>query len=182
VRAEDVVGFSFFALLIPSMVVAISGSRTKLTPRQKALWRGWGLSLAGGVFIAFALANFHLIHNSPRLVVEGNLWDIRLPSGGDESSTWFMITDATGHAVPIRCKYTGAGLLVGERARVRYVEYNRKLLEMDMLTGPYRGWHLRESSGELGWWFWVAVGVICGFAAYRQLARIKQGQATARPQ
>ena len=174
-RAEDIVGLSFFALLIPAIVVAISGSRTKLTPRQQALWRCWGLGLVSGAFLAFGLVSFQFIHNSPRPVVQGNLWDIRELSGSKAHSTRFMITDAEGHAVLIRCKYSGPGFVEGERARVRYVAYNRKLVEMDMLTGPYQEWHLRESSGEQGCWGWVAIGVVCGFFAYRQMAKIRQG-------
>lgn len=177
-RAEDIVGVSFFGLLIPAIVVAISGSRTTLTPRQQALWRGWGLSLIAGVLLAFGLVNFQLIHDSPRPVVEGNLWDIRDAFRTNSSS--FMITDATGHAVLIRCRYRVPGSVQGERARVRYVAYNRKLVEMDMLTGPFQKWHLRESSGEQGYWVWVAIGAVCGFFAYRQRAKILSlGQTTA---
>jgi hypothetical protein len=141
-----------------------------------ALWRGWGLGLSSGALLAFGLVSFLFIHNSPRPVVEGNLWDIREI---EEHSTRFMITDAAGHAVLIRCGYSGPGFVEGERARVRYVEYNRKLVEMDMLTGSYQQWHLRESSGEQGCWGWVAIGAVCGFFAYRQLAKIRQGQTTA---
>ena len=158
--------------------MAISGSRTTLTPRQRALWRGRGLSLISGTLHAFGFVSFQLIHNSPQPVVEGNLWDIRDTfSGGD--SNRFMITDATGHAVLIRCRYSGPGLVQGERARVRYVAYNRKLVEMDMLTGSYQGWHLRESSDEQGYLAWVAIGAVCGFFAYRQLAKISVAQTTA---
>lgn len=131
-RVEDIVGVSFFGLLISGIVVAISGSRTKFTPRQRALWRGWGLGLIGGAVFAFGLVNYQLIHKSPRLVVEGNLWDIRDRFGSRTEMNQFMITDATGHAVLIRCRYSGPGLVQGERARVRYVAYNRKLVEMNM--------------------------------------------------
>jgi hypothetical protein len=179
VRVEDIVGVSFFWLLISGIVVAISGSRTKFTPRRRALWRGWGLGLIGGAVFAFGLVNFQLIHKSPRLVVEGNLWDIRNRFGSRTELNQFMITDATGHAVLIRCRYGGPGLVQGERARVRYVAYNSKLVEMDMLTGPYQKWHLLESSGEQGWWWWVAMGSVCGFFAYRQLAKASQRQTTA---
>ena len=110
-RAEDIVGVSSFVLLIPAIVVAFSGSRTTLTPRQRARWRGWGLSLISGAFLAFGLVSFQLIHNSPRPVVEGNLWDIRELFSSRAHSTRFMITDATGHAVLIQCRYTGPGLV-----------------------------------------------------------------------
>ena len=175
-RPEDIVGVSFFSVLIPAVVITISGSRTSLTPRQKALWRGWGLTLIGVAVLAFGLVNVQLIHNSPRPVVEGNLWDIREL----KSSSQFMITDAAGHAIQIRCKYRGPGLVEGDRARVRYVAYNQQLLEMDMLSGPYQLWHLRESSGESGYWSWVAIGVICGFFAYRQFAKARQPQTSVR--
>lgn len=173
-RAEDIVGVSFFAVLISGIVVAISGSRTSLASRQRALWHGWGLSLISVAIIAFGLANFQLIHNSPRPVVEGNLWDIQQAFSSRSHSTRFMITDASGHAVLIRCSYTGPGLVEGERARVRYIAYNSRLLELDMLTGSYQMWHLRESSGEYGFLVWAAIGLILAFFAFRQLANARK--------
>jgi hypothetical protein len=180
VRAEDIVGVSFFVLLISAVVVAISGSGNSLTSRQRAIRRGGGLSLIGGALVAFGVINFLLIHNSPRPVVEGNLWDAREQFSRQARGSRFMITDAEGRAVQIRCNYTGPGLVQGERARVRYIAYNQKLLDMDMLTGPYQAWHLHESSGEAGYWGWVAMGVVIGFFAYRQLAKLRPGQTTAR--
>ena len=76
-RAEDIVGISFFALLFCAIVVTLCGSRTILAPRQQAAWRGWGLSLISVALVAFGLVNFQLIRTSPRPVVERNLWDIR---------------------------------------------------------------------------------------------------------
>jgi len=178
-REEDIVGVSFFGLLIPAVVIAISGSRMTLTPRQRAIWRSCGLSLISGALVAFGFVSFHFIHTSPRPVVEGNLWDIREQWSSGSHSARFMITDAGGHGVLIRCKYSGPGLVEGERARVRYVAYNRKLLEMDMLTGSYQTWHLRESSGEQGFWGFVAIGAVCGYFACRQLAKIRQVPTTA---
>jgi hypothetical protein len=179
VRAEDIVGVSFFAVLVSAVVVAISGSGNSLTLRQRAIRRGSGLSLISGVLLAFGLANFLLIHNSPRPVVEGNLWDAREQFSRQAHGSRFMITDAAGHAVPLWCNYAGPGLVQGERARVRYVAYNGKLLDMDMLSGPYQAWHLHESSGEAGYWWWAAMGVVIGFFGYRQLAKLRRGEATA---
>jgi hypothetical protein len=118
VRTEDIVGCSFFALLIPAIVVTVSGSRSTLSPKQRAFSRGWGLSLISCASLAFGLLNFQLIHNSPRLVVEGNLWDIRELFSTRARFTRFMITDATGHAVQVWCNYARTGLEQGERARV----------------------------------------------------------------
>jgi hypothetical protein len=176
VRAEDSVGISFFALLFCAIGVTLCGSRTILAPRQKAAWRGWGLSLISVALVAFGLVNFQLIRSSPRPAVEGNSWDIR--EEFRNGSTRFMITDATGPAVMILCSHRGPGFVQGKRAR--YVAYNNKLVETDMLSGPYGAWHLRESSGEEGYWAWVVIGLSFELLAYRQLAKTRPGQTTAR--
>jgi hypothetical protein len=49
-----------------------------------------------------------------------------------------------------------------------------------MLSGPYGAWHLRESSGEEGYWVWVVIGLFLGVLAYRQMAKTRSGQTTAR--
>jgi hypothetical protein len=136
-----------------------------------------GIGLIGFTLFAFGLVSFLLIHSSPRQVVEGNLWNVRQPMHGGAQ---FIITDRSSRTVQIRCTYNGPGLLAGERARVRYVEYNGKLIEMDMLSGPYQVWHLREPSGEDGYAWWMFVGIVCGFFAYRQLAQNKRDQITDR--
>jgi hypothetical protein len=167
-RAEDMVGVGFFALLLAAGAMALAGSRRSLTVRQRTLWRSWAFALLGCSLIGFGLANFELIRNSPQPVVEGNLWDIRDRFTGSQ----FMVTNATGHAVPIRCRYTGPGLVQGERATVRYVAYNGKLVQMEILTGSYQGWHLVESPGEWGYWVWVAAGLGCGLLVYRELSKV----------
>jgi hypothetical protein len=177
-RAQDIVGISFFALLFCAIVVILCGSRTILTPRQQAAWRGWGLSLISVALVAFGLMNFQLIHTSPRLVIEGNLWNVQEEFKNHLAR--FMITDSTGQAVMILCRRRGPGFVQGERARVRYVAYNHKLVEMDMLTGPYGAWHLRESSGENAYWLWVAIGLFSGLLAYFQFAKTRPGQTTER--
>lgn len=106
-------------------------------------------------------------------MVEGNLWDIQEHFSSSDRSSQFMITDATGHAVQILCRYNGPGLVQGERARVRYVAYNSRLLEMDMLSGPFQTWHLRESSGENAYWGFVVIGVFFGLFAYHQFAKLR---------
>ena len=172
-RAEDIVGVSFFGLLFTGIIVLVAGSRTGLTSRQQAHRRGAGLGVIGCALLLFGLVNFQLIHNSPQPEVEGNLWAIRQPMNGGAQ---FMLTDRAGRAVQIRCRYNGPGLVEGERARVRYVEYNEKLVALDILSGSYQAWHLLESPGERDCWWWVCIGIICGFFAYRQIARSKREQ------
>ena len=167
-RTEDIVGFSFFAILFPAIVITIAASRRSLTPAQAQKQRSLGLALVSLALIAFGIANYFFIHTSPKPVVEGNLWDIREAFSRNERGTRFMVTDSSGHAVPIRCRYTGPGLREGDKARIQYVAYNNHLLEMDMLSGPYQLWHLTESSGEFKFSWFVAIGLVCGFFSIRQ--------------
>ena len=175
-RTEDIVGFSFFAILFPAIVITIAASRKSLTISQQRIQRSVGLALVGFALVSFGVANYYFIHSSPRLVVEGNLWDIRESFSKNERGTRFMVTDSSGHAVPIRCRYTGPGLREGDRARIQYVAYNSHLLEMEMLSGPYQLWHLSESSGEFQFWWFVAIGLVCGFFAIRQRRQASEPQ------
>jgi hypothetical protein len=61
---------------------------------------------------------------------------------------------------------------------VRYVAYNQKLVELDMMSGPYHYWHFQESSGEQACWGWVAIGVACSFFSVHQLIKSRQRQTT----
>lgn len=178
-RTEDIVGFSFFAILFPAIVITIAASRKTLPQAQARNQRSLGLALVSLALIAFGIANYYFIHTSPKLVVEGNLWNIRGAFSKNERGTRFMITDSTGHAVPIRCRYTGPGLREGDRARIQYVAYNNHLLEIEMLSGPYQFWHLSESSGEYRFWWFVAIGLVCGFFSIRQRRQAAEPQPTA---
>lgn len=178
-RTEDIVGFSFFAILFPAIVITIAAGRKSLTSTRQHIQRSMGLAIVSLALVAFGTANYYFIHSSPRTVVEGNLWDIREIFSKNERGTRFMITDATGHAFPIRCRYTGPGLREGDRARIQYVAYNNHLLELDMLSGPYQLWHLSESSGEYQFWWFVAIGFVCGIFAIGQRRKAVQQQAAA---
>ena len=84
------------------------------------------------------------------------------------SSSRFNLTDDSGRVTSIRCRYTGPGLREGDRAWVRYLEYNHTLIELTMLSGPYTGWRLQESAGEWGGGWFAVVGVVCGVGACKR--------------
>ena len=81
----------------------------------------------------------------------------------------FRLTDNSGKVTTLYCRYSGPGLREGDRARVRYVEFNKKMLELTMLTGSYTGWHFEESSGELSFLPWSLMGLSqrAGTAGFR---------------
>ncbi len=166
-RTEDIVGLSFFLVLFAGTGTFLYAMSRPEGSRERRSWLGVGFAVMGVAFLGFAVAQAYFIHTSARPVVEGNIWAVSEPVRG--SSPGFRITDGSGRATAIRCSYDGPGLREGDKARVRYVAYNLKLVELTMLTGSYTGWHLEEPSGERDSLFWGLVGFSCGFAGLRML-------------
>ncbi|HEY5220086.1 MAG TPA: hypothetical protein VIJ16_09780, partial [Gemmatimonadaceae bacterium] len=81
------------------------------------------------------------------------------------------VTGDSGAVVKILSVYDGPGLREGDRARVRYVQYNRRLTEFTALSGPYTGWHFEESPGERTAVAFTVIGLLCGLVGWRLLAR-----------
>ena len=163
-RAEDIVGLSFFLVLFAGIGLMLYGTTRPVGTRERPLWQAAGLGVQGFAFLAFGLATLDCIRTSARVVVVGNVWDVREPMRGSAS---FKVTDEAGRVELIRCRYDGPGLHEGERARVRYVAFNRKLVELTMLSGSSAGWELKESAGELSPLLFAGVGLVCWFAGWR---------------
>lgn len=112
------------------------------------------------------MATMYFVRTSARPQVEGYISGVKEAYGKSHFSD-FTISNDAGVVAAVRADYTGPGLRVGDRVRVRFVQYNRKLLELTMLSGSFTGWELRESSGEWGGAWMGLVGVACGMGAWR---------------
>jgi hypothetical protein len=171
-RTEDIVGLSFFLVLFAGIGLLFFGlKKEKQNTDAQHRWVGTGLIVCGVACLFVGAVSLYFVRTSPRPIVEGNIWGVSEPVNSKYNPS-FHITDDSGQATLIRCKYDGAGLREGERARVRYVEYNHQLLELTMLTGPTTGWGFKESSGEPGYAVWTLMGVVCGLAGRHQLRKI----------
>lgn len=170
-RVAGVVGLSFFLLVFVGIWCIIRGSRRPKGSRERSLWQSRGLIAGAFAFLGFGLVTMYFIRTSARPVVEGSIWGVSEPVRGALSEEFKMTMDS-GQAITVRCRYDGPGLRDGDRARVRYIEYNRRLVELTMLTGPYAGWHFEAPSGERGCAVWVLAGLVCGFAGYRQWRKV----------
>lgn len=179
-RAEDIVGFLFFAVILSGIVLILLGSGRKKNSPEAVRRIGAGLLVEGLAFVGFAIATAYLIRTSDKPVVEGNTWAIR-QTYGKNRGTSFNLTDEAGRAVLIRCRYDGPGFREGERARLRYVRYNRQLLEITMLSGPYTGWHFQESSGQVSAALIGVLGLVCLIGGYRQWDKPRRVAITVRP-
>lgn len=169
-RVEDLVGLSFFAMVLTGVALILYGSQRK-TQGERAWWQGVGLIAEGFAFLAFGSATLYFLRTSPRPQVEGYIWDVRQSFGRSHNSTRFMLTNTAGKAVQIRCKYHGTGIREGEKVRIRFIEYNHELLDMTVLDGPYELWQLQESSGEWNTLALTLIGLACGIGGFRELRK-----------
>ena len=162
-RTEDIVGLSFFLVLFVGVGLILFGLGRPENSTARARRLSAGLAVTGFALLTFGAITVYFTHTSARLQVEGNLWavndSIHLSS--------FKVTDDSGRVASIRCRYQGPGLRDGDRARVRYREYDERLVELTILNGSYAGWHLQDSTNEWsGAWF-ALIGLGCGAGAYR---------------
>ena len=164
-RAEDIVGCTFFAGVFAGLVLMLYGSRS--TRGAKKSWVTAGLAIESLAFLTFGLLTFYFVRTSPRLQVEGNLWGAHRYQSRSGGSV-FSVTADSGEVATVRCNYEGPGLREGDRVRVRYISYNGKLLNMTVLSGPYTGWELRESGAVWSGLMMAAVGLICGVIVLRR--------------
>lgn len=174
-RAEDIVGCTFFAAMVIGLVLIIRGGMRKGGGDRSQVKAG--LIMEGLAFMFFGLATFYLVRTSPRLGIEGNIWDvhrIQSKSGGSQ----FRVTSDSGRVVVVRCRYRGPGLREGDRVRVRYIAYNQHLLELTMLSGPFEGWELEEPSQDWSWLVLAGLGLVCGAVVVRGITPQKIAQAT----
>jgi hypothetical protein len=115
-------------------------------------------------------ATIYLVRTSPQLEIVGNIWAIG-ESTRSIGSRFSVTADGGSNVAKIRCNYNGPGLREGDRARVRYVAYDRRLVEMTMLNGPYTGWRLEEPSQPMGMTLWVVLGVLSILGGWRELRK-----------
>ena len=166
-RAEDIIGCTFFAGVFAGLVLMLSRSRAG--PGAKRSRVNAGLAIESLAFLIFGLLTFHFDRTSPRLQVEGNLWGARRYQSRSGGSV-FSVTADSGGVATVRCHYEGPGLHQGDRLRVRYISYNSRLLNMTVLTGPYTGWELRESGAVWSGLMMAAVGLVCGIVWLRRIS------------
>lgn len=169
-RAQNILGCAFFLTLFAGLTLQLFGLRRPKGSLEGGRRIGLGLMLCAVALTALGGVSIYNVRTSQQLVIEGNLWGVSTPLQNGASNS-FKITDNTGRAVTIRCRYGGPGLREGDRARVHYLVYNNALLDFTMLTGSYTGWHFQEPRGELGYLLWVLMGLVCGFAGFQQLRK-----------
>ena len=173
-RAEDVVGSGFFLLFLVGIVLTLFGSRQANGARERARRQGAGLLTMSLALLAFGALTIYFIRTSARPVIEGHLWAVA--NGGVRyRGSSFNVTGDSGGVATIRCAYDGPGLREGDRARVRYVAYNRRLIEFAALSGSYTGWHFEEPAGERSAGAFAVIGLAVGIAGWRLLVKAYTG-------
>ena len=119
-RAEDVVGLSFFLVVFVGIGLILCGVRQPKGAPERNRWQGAGLLTMSLALLTFGALTIYFTRTSARPVIEGNVWAVA--NGGVRyRGSSFNVTGESGEVARIRCAYDGPGLREGDRARVRYV-------------------------------------------------------------
>jgi hypothetical protein len=95
---------------------------------------------------------------------------------GKYASSDFQLITAKGDDVDLHADYSGIHLIENERATVKFILYNHSVIEFTMLTGPSKGWHLKESDGTLSCWLLLLMGLAgVGGARHEWLRDVSTG-------
>jgi uncharacterized membrane protein len=166
---ETIVGLSFFAVLFSGVAALLYASSRPKPSSNRQRWTSIGLAITGAAFLGMGALTFCFIRNSPRPEIEGWISGVRHSRSG---SSVFTLSTPEGRTASIRASYIGPGLRDGDRARVRYVQYNHALLDLTMLSGSYTGWQLHESAGLASPLTLILIGIVSMFAANRESRKL----------
>jgi hypothetical protein len=174
---QNFVGWTFFLLLFVGVGFALFGRRMPQNPGQCTHPQAIGLMIGGSACLWFAVLNGYFELNSPRPTMTGTIGGLSQKHGNRSSSSDFVVVGDDDQRVAIHCHYAGTGLQMGERIRVRYIQYNHNLLEAEILSGSVSGWHFAESDGRWLYGCMAMLGLALLFAGYRALRRLARSEA-----
>ena len=119
------------------------------------------LFLYGGMTFVF-------IHGSAHVTVTGRIANVYRTYGRGNHFTHFQIVPANGGSAPaLRANYWGDHLAEGSTATVEFLQYNQRILNLQMLSGPSASWRLQEDGGLSMAYFAMIGGVLfLGFALW----------------
>ncbi len=170
-RAEDIVGLTFFSLLVLGGVFVICGGNRNNPSARKPKWTAIGLAIGGLAFLLFGLLSSYFVHTSPRVEATGYIENLRRTTGKGAGSYFFLAVNG-GPTFALHAQYHGYGIQQGDLAKVRFLPYNSSVLELTMLSGSTQGWHLTESDGSTTYLLLSLAGVACWWGAFREYRKL----------
>jgi len=173
-RTEDILGFTFFGLLLLGLGFMIRGGPRNRPSTRKPKWTATGLAIIGLALVFFGSVSSYLVHTSPRIDATGYIENLRRSTGKNAGSQFFLAVNG-GPTFALHARYHGYGIQQGEMARVSFVQYSSSVLELTMLSGSTQGWSLTESEGSDSYLVISFLGIVCWGLAFREYRELPTG-------
>jgi len=146
-------------------VGAIIASKNKAkSVRRRYTWQAGGIALEAVAFLFFGLMSIYLSKASERPTITGSIIEIKQFHGKHPSSE-LIVAAPSGDTARIHSQCQGDWLHVGDVVTVRYVRYDRTLLDLKVMSGGQAGLRLQESDQTLWAGLLAAIGIAFGIGA-----------------
>lgn len=170
-RTEDMVGVTFFSLVVLGLGFVICGGNGNNPGARKPKWTTTGLALVGLAFLLFGLLSSYFVHTSARIEATGYIEDLRQTTGKGAGSHFFLAVNG-GPTFALHAQYHGYGIQQGEVAKVRFLQYSSSVLELTMLSGSTQGWSFTESDGSIIYLVLSLAGIAFWLGAFREYRKL----------
>ena len=165
--SESTVNGLFITLLFLGVACLIRSGGGRSGPPKRPKWRAIGNLLTGCAFLEFGLCTVLFVAISPRHEVTGSISDLSFHYGKYVSTTLTI----TGEGFPpprLRIEgQTPKSIVEKERATARYVEYDRHVTDLKMLSGTTSGWAFHDADGPFFSLFLSLIGAGFLYGAHR---------------
>jgi len=117
-------------------------------------------------FFIYGLVSSHVLRVAPRPVVIGLVVEVRPKRSRMDLNYTTIQPDNGGGRLTLHSEFLGTAVQVGERVRVRYSDYDDGVLELDVLSGPGKGFVIQENDSAFYHVLYVFGGFIFLGTAY----------------
>ncbi len=162
---NQIVGPIFGVLLgIALICILASGFSRRTGAISRPNWAVYGLIAGSLAFLEFGLLGNFFIARSARPVIQGQIKQIE-STGGRYPGTLLTI-ESSPSPVTVRIPGVHPQLIQNDLVRVRYLEYDTQMLQLDVLDGKFAGWHDDGSEDRILGYAMAALGLASAWGAW----------------
>jgi len=170
----------FLVLFFLGLACRIGSGGPRYGPAKRPTWRVAGYLLMGFALLHYSLCSLIFVAISPRLETTGKIADLTISRGKSPAATFGILSD--GYLSPMLLIEGQAveSIVEGEQARVRYVQYDRNVLDLTMLSGATAGSTFHDTDGPFLPILLMLLGTLSLYAA-RGTVRLSEVSHLTRP-
>jgi len=155
-------GLCFLLFLVGAGLAMLSG----LSKKHRRGIEVTGHLLISACFFIYGLVSSHVLRVAPRPVITGQVVEIRPKRSRMDLNYTTIQPDNGAGRLMLHSEFLGSAVQVGEQVRARYSDYDYGLLELDVLSGPGKGFVIQENDSAFYHVLYVFGGFIFLGTAY----------------